>query len=262
MAEYKDLWDVVSSVQKNFEEDNDVYALTYYKHAQDEMRELILAGLYDAMVFKTVRIPIVEGVGTLPSDYSTYLKVGALHCGRILNLTYNQDLFDISSCCSHDECAQRMGEYESNSLNSPYWGSQWYYASYFHNGQYVAGAYGAGAGFHYGDFRIDQPNSQIVVERNEHRLIKEVVMEYRSNGSLYGINGIVNDDIIEAVVNGVVYRVAKYRALKDKSYLGLIELYKSDKNIAWRRVLARKSAFTMEGFLEIYRDSIRGVPKR
>ncbi len=265
--QYNDLWDVVRSVQKDYEEAGDAYALTYYKHAQDEYRELILAGLHDAMMFRTVPIQIEDGIGVLPPDYLQWLKAGYYHHGnhhgrQLLNLSFNPDLMlSERNCCSEENAEQRMSDCDTGNLSDPFWGSMWYFTSYVHNGQLVAGAYGAGAGFYHGCFRIDQPNNQILVDRRHHH-IKEVILEYRSDGSSYGINGTVDANIIEALVNGVHWRITKFRAINDPSLRPMIQTMQNSRNTSWRRVLSRKASFSKEVFLDIYRASIQSTPKR
>lgn len=263
-----DLWDVVRSVQKDYEEATDAYNLTWYKHVQDEYRELIIAGLHDAMMFKTIRIPIEDGRGVLPPDYLQWLKAGYYHHGphgkghQLVNLSYNPELrLPAENCCSRETEEERRVDLDTGSLSDPFWGSMWYFTSYVHNGQLVAGAYGAGAGFHHGCFSIDEPNNQLLIERRHHH-IKEVVLEYRSDGSSYGINGTVNSNIIEALVNGVHWRITKFRAIKDASLRPMIQTMQNSRNTSWRRVLSRKASFSKETFLDIYRASIQSTPKR
>lgn len=262
MARYSDLWDVVDSVKKDLEIATDAHNLTFYKYAQDEFRELILAGLHDAFTFKTVKLDVVDGVATLPPDYQTWLKVGYERCGHIMYFSYNADILNLpKTCCSDDEFNDCCNQFDSGGVNSPYWGDFWMYSSYFHNNQITAGAFGATANINYGDFKIDIEKNQVVLGRHSRRH-KHIILQYRSTG-YYGIDGVVNDDIIQALVDGVHWRRVRFRAeTADPGLRPMVAGYRRERTVSWGRVLARKAAFTKESFLEVYRAGVTMIPKR
>ena len=256
-----DIWSVVDSVKKDLEIATDAHNLTFYKYAQDEFRELILAGLYDAFTFKSVRLEVVDNRAVLPSDYQTWLKVCAERCGNILFFAYNQDILDLPKLCGPDEFNDCANQFDAGNLNSPYWGNFWMYSSYFHNNQITAGAFGASANINFGDFRIDQEKNEIILGEHARRY-KHIILQYRSDG-YSGINGVINDDILEALVNGSHWRRVRFKSENiDPTLRPLVQGYRRERTISWGRVLARKSAFSKDEFLDIYRSGIHGLPKR
>lgn len=259
---YRDLWTVVNSVKRDMNLATDAYDLTFYKYATDELRELILAGLADALVFKTVKLDVVDNCAVLPVDYSTWLKVGAEHCGNILYFAYNAELFKLpKTCCTDTDFENCCNDFDSGGLNSQYYAEFWQNSMYYHNNQITAGVYGATANINYGEFNIDLPNRRIILGHG-YRSRKHVMLQYRSNGLGEGINGVVTDDMLEAIVNGVHWRRLRFKSEDDKDLRQLVPQARRERVISWERVLARKSALTAEEFLDLYRHSITGVPKR
>lgn len=264
MAEYKDLWDCVNKVKMDIEVASDTHNLTFYGYASDELRELVLGGLNDALVFKTKKLKVVDGVAILPPDYSAWLKVG-IECSsaaghsRLLWFSYNSDIVNIPNC-SNEQFNNCCNDFTAG-VNSQYWSDFWMFSSYVHNNQIVAGIYGANANINYGDFNVDLLNNEIVLgECSRHH--KYIILQYRANGLGEGTNGVVLDDIFEAVVNGSHHRRVRFKSEKDLTLRPIVQQYRREKVVSWNRVMARKSSFTKETFLEVYRSSITGVAKR
>jgi len=268
MGSYMDFWSVVDSVKKDLELNTDIHDLTFYKYCQDEFRELVLAGQIDYLAIKTVKIDLDHnGIGALPADYGTWLKVGNERCGRILWYMYNSNLLNLpENCCAEQEFQNCANQWDSCNPNenpsSPFWSNYYQYGYYYHNNQFVGGAFGQSANINFGAFNIDESTNTIIA-RGWCNRYKEVMLQYRTDMSSYGINGIVTDNIIQALVYGVHWNRVRFRSESaDVTLRPLVKQYRRERVIAWNRVLARKSSFTMETFLDVYRRGIVSVPKR
>jgi hypothetical protein len=182
--------------------------LRHLKWANDAFRRLNLADGLPTM--KTATLPIDSSTNTaiLPNDYLDYYKIGVCVNGVLINFDLNDSLcFDSnepdSVCeCTEEEitttieaCCNGVGGYDT-----------WYYPYYsqYHNGQFVAGVYGVGAGFKHGGFKINLEANKIQFDSCV--TAEEVVLEYKSSGMSSDGNAIVQQTAIPAIMAYIHWR--------------------------------------------------------
>lgn len=232
--------------------------------ANNGFRELNLA---DGMpvTMKTVTLPVDHATNTaiLPDDYLDYYKIGLCINGKLVNFDMNDSLCldsaDAPSVCACDSAT--ISTDIANCCNGSVLGGgaygTWYYPyySYYHNGQFVAGAYGVGAGYKHGGYKINLPANKIQFDSCV--TAHEIVLEYKSSGLTGDGNAIIEQTAIPALI---AYVQMEYNeAIKDKYWA---EKYRRAYVTAASGMFKRQNALSYNEWLSLFRSLTYQTPKR
>lgn len=235
--------------------------------ANNGFRRLNLA---DGMpvTMKTVTLPVDAATNTaiLPNDYVDYYKIGLCINGVLVNFDMNDSLCldsaEPASVCSCEEIAESISTCCNGSGGSAFSGGDsaygtWYYPyySYWHNGQFVAGAYGVGAGYRHGGYKINIPANKIQFDSCV--TASEIVLEYKSSGLTGDGNAIIEQTAIPALI---AYVQMEYNeSVKDKYWA---EKYRRAFVAEAGAMFKREGALSYSEWLSLFRSLTYSSPKR
>lgn len=232
--------------------------------ANNGFRRLNLA---DGMpvTMKTETLPVDQATNTaiLPNDYLDYYKIGLCINGVLVNFDMNDSLClgsaaPASVCaCSIDEIASNIAQCCNGSGGGFEAFGTWYYPyySYYHNGQFVAGAYGVGAGYRHGGYKINIPANTIQFDSCV--TAPEIVLEYKSSGLTGDGNAIIEQTAIPALTAFV--QMEYNEAIKDARWAQYYRRIWVSESAA---MFKRKNALTYNEWLSLFRSMTFQIPKR
>lgn len=266
MQQPKDLWYLVSSVKSDIQAKNSNHDLTFYKWAIDWFRELNQVNLLPTL--RTAVLDINDdGSVDFPSDYAGWNKIGFPCNGYIINFAVNDRISLVPK--TRDCDGKIISSYLDTLCNScvtNQWaadcGDNWYYIPYHHNGQFVAGMYGRGEGFYHGGYRINEEKNQIQLDEYvyKYRGLKQVVLEYESNGGIDQGNAYIPD----YALNSGRWYIHWQRSLF--SIDPAVQRMKADYGRRYQRgikmIVVKLNSMSAQQILSIVRASIHQLPKR
>jgi hypothetical protein len=235
----------------------------YLKWAIDGFKRMNMSNA--TSVVKSVLLDVrPDHSALLPDDYVDYTKIGIEHCGQVLNLNSNPNIFLGNSASPPPNCAKTDNDITcdcNNFLNGQLGGdyflgtSYWQYMSFWHNGQFTAGYYGVGAGYGAGTYRLDLDNRKICL--GSCIVAKKLVLEYIGTGIDATGNFTIPYESIEALRAYVHWQKHRF----------------SGNNIAAREekrrfqmecaaLVHKKNAMTAAEWMELIRESFYQTPKR
>lgn len=261
----------VNSVLADLDETSKRHYQKFLHYAIQGYRRLNLGNLVETSI-KTVKLDIDSNTKTacLPNDYVDFLKVGYSCGGVIINLDYNSDLMhglsDVEfpdSCDCQDtlnQCQQLAlsGELQTGYgyPNLPWLNSYWYYSPYYHNGQWVGGAYGLGAGRMRNSYNINK--SKWEIQFDSYIKADFVIMEYISNGIDCG-DAYIDSTLIPAITSYIHWRAVLHGPNKNRLEAKMLEdIWKKEA----RGLMARAAALSSWDWLQTWRKSLIAIPKR
>jgi hypothetical protein len=133
----------------------------------------------------------------------------------------------------------------------------WYYPyySYWHNGQFVGGAYGVGAGYRHGGYKINIPANKIQFDSCV--TASEIVLEYKSSGLTGDGNAIIEQTAIPALT---AYVQMEYNeSIKDKYWADKYRRAFVSESAA---MFKRENALSYSEWLSLFRALTYSTPKR
>lgn len=240
--------------------------LRHLKWANDAFRRLNLADGLPTM--KTVTLPVDQATNTaiLPNDYIEYSKIGICVNGVLINFDLNDSLCldsaePASVCaCSDEEITTTIQTCcNGGGYGGDGWGT-WYYPYYssWHNGQFVAGIYGVGAGFNRGGYKINLEANKIQFDSCV--TAQEVVLEYKSSGLSSDGNAIVQQTAIPAILAYIHWRRCLFS--KDMAVKRDAENHRRSWVAESSAMFKRKEALTYTEWLQLFRKLTYQTPKR
>lgn len=258
----------VNSVLADMDETSKRHYQKFLHYAIQGYRRLNLGNMVDTTI-KTAKLDVDLNTRTakLPADYVDFLKVGYSCNGVIINLDYNDELMlELSDDAFPDacECQDTLNQCQELCSNIgtgdvsgyPLLSTIWYYTPYYHNNQYTAGFYGVGAGRCRNAYRINKEKWQI--QFDSYIRADYVIMEYRSNGIDCG-DAYIEESLIPAITAYIHWKAALHDNTKNRLEAQMFErLWKQEV----RGVMARKAALTSWDWVQLWRRSMRQMPKR
>lgn len=257
----------VNSVMADLNETSTNNYQRYLKWGIDGFRRLNLAN----MVQTTIKTAVIEidhntQTGKLPPDYVSFLKVGYSCNGQIINLDFNDDLKfheELDACGCQEELQQCQYACDNGGWGAAggyggylFYSSVWYYNSYWRNSQYVAGAFGVGAGRYRNAYRINAAKGEI--QFDSYIRADFVVMEYLSNGIDCG-DAYLDETLVPAVTAYIHWK----RATFDQSVSRLeAQNFERQWKQELRGVVARKAALNAWDWKQLWRNSMVQIAKR
>lgn len=244
------------------------------KWANDGYRRLNLAGLMP-ITFKTVTLDIDFATNTavLPDDYDTYLKIGIVCNGVLINFAACDNIYlrdtSIQVCKTPEEIRRQIdvccgtvsqAEGAATDIISGWGGVSWFYPYYqhYHNGQFMAGYYGVGAGFNNGGFKINLQTGRIQFDSCVR--LQQVVMEYISTGINSTGDALIQQTSIPALMAFVhKQRCSFSRDMKDKQdYNKFANQFTREQ----RALNSRQNALTLTEWYKLFRSVTYQTAKR
>lgn len=242
--------------------------LRHLKWANDAFRRLNLASGLPTMKTVTLTMDTATNTVTLPQDYIEYSKIGVCRNGVLVNFDMNDSLClqsaDAASVCecSSEEISTTIDTCCGNDIwmgDSANWGT-WYYPYYssWHNGQFVAGIYGVGAGFNHGGYKINLEAWKIQFDSCV--TATEVVLEYKSSGLSGDGNAIVPQTAIPPIIAYIHWKRCLFsRDVMDRRSAESHRLTWVAESSA---MFKRKNALTYNEWLQLFRAATYQTPKR
>jgi hypothetical protein len=236
--------------------------LRHLKWANDAFRRLNLADGLPTMKTVTLEVDSSTNTAILPNDYIEYSKIGLCVNGVLVNFDMNDALCldsaeaDSVCACTDEEITAGI-EACCNGIGSE---GTWYYPYYsqYHNGQFVAGIYGAGAGFRHGGFKINLEANKIQFDSCV--TASEVVLEYKSSGMSTDGNAIVQQTAIPAIEAYIHWKRCKFS--KDTMEKRDTEMHRRTWVAESSAMFKRKNALTYSDWLSLFRKLSFQSPKR
>jgi hypothetical protein len=236
--------------------------IRHLKWGNDAFRRLNLADGLPTMATVTLPVDQATNTVTLPNNFIEYSKIGLCVNGVLVNFDMNDSLCLDSAepgsvcACTEEEittgieaCCNGDGGYDT-----------WYYPyfSQYHNGQFVAGIYGVGAGFKHGGFKINLEANKIQFDSCV--TADEIVLEYRSSGLSSNGNAIVQQTAIPAITAYIHWRRCKFS--KDSTDKRDEEGHRREWVSESAAMFKRKNALTYNEWLSLFRKLTFQTPKR
>jgi len=239
--------------------------LRHLKWANDAFRRLNLAGGLPTIKTATLVVDKATNTVTLPNDYISYTKIGLCINGHLLNFDMDDTLClqsaePASVCpCSDEEISTAIQGCCNGNWGGDSWAS-WYYPFYsqWHNGQYVAGIYGAGAGFRRGGYKINLEANKI--QFNSCVTADEIVLEYKSSGLSTDGNAVVPQDAIPPILAYIHWRRCLFS--KDIMEKRDAEMHRRSWVTESAAMFKRQNALTYSEWLSLFRSLTYQTPKR
>lgn len=236
----------------------------FLKWANDGYRRLNLAGLMP-ITMKSVVLDVDSATNTaeLPNDYLYYLKIGLCIEGRIVNFDLADSLClspnEMNACpCSDEEIEQGINNILATGDN--WTGASWYFPYYqhYHNGQFVAGFYGNGAGFYHGGYKINKTTNRI--QFDSFVRAPRITLEYVSSG----VNSTGDAIIEQTAIPALMAYVHKQRCAfsKDRNEMMKYGMYSNIFTKEARGLNTRQNALTTAEWYQLFRKFTYQTPKR
>lgn len=199
---------------------------------------------------------------TLPMDYVKYTKIGLCmgdgDCSRVISLGLNNDL-----CLPRekDDCGDDIINAVANTITDEaiagYFPTFYSFVDHYHNGQYVAGVYGLGGGFHDHYYREDKQMNTIQFDSEVPG--GTIVLEYISTGIEPSGNTLIPVIAVETLRSWTHWQRIENR----KDYSRNEKDSKRDLFTSNLRNLKRfDNLLNMDEFLDLTRQNIHQLPKR
>lgn len=271
--QYKTLDYVIGKVKTDFEILGTSQDLRIRSMCCDVFRDMNQFGALPTIQTAILKVD-KHGVAEFPDDYQEYYKIGLHHCGRILNLTANDQIAltprcdchttqEEFQCCVDDLVGVRQvaGAWGDGGVASGDWslGQMWNYLPGFHNGQYVAGFYGNGAGVYRGGYRINEQERYIQLEfRGCHD--KEIAIEYKSSGGIDTGNAYIPVMAVDCLIYGVKTRLCENSI--NPAWANKTQLFATRYSKRIKRTISHIHGMTPTEILQIVRSSFTQLPKR
>lgn len=175
----------------------------YSENKYKRILQIVIDGMRQMRLYNKTCLNVMystpndAGIIQFPPDYVDYIKIGVVINGLVYNLTVNNDI----ALNRAQRCGVDVREIQSG-VNLPELGG-YYYAPHYRNGLYVGALYGAGGGFNFAYYRVDDTQGQIEFDGNIQG--REVVIEYKSTGISPG--AIVQPQLIEPLKRWTLWRM-------------------------------------------------------
>lgn len=198
----------------------------------------------------------------LPMDYLKYTKIGLCmgdgNCSRVITLGLNDTL-----CLSreHDDCGDDIVNAIAATVSEDelvgYYNTYYPFVEHWHNGQYIAGIYGLGGGFHKHYYREDKERNTIQFDSDVPGGV--IVLEYISTG----IDSSGNTLIPVAAVQTLRAYTHYERVLNKKGSAKWEIEYRQGRFTSELKLLQSfDSRMTMDEYIDLFRFNIHQLPKR
>jgi hypothetical protein len=236
--------------------------LRHLKWANDAFRRLNLADGLPTMKTVTLEVDQATNTVTLPNDYIEYSKIGLCVDGVLLNFDLNDSLcLDSASPTSVCTCSdEEISTAISTCCNGGVVDGSWYYPYYssWHNGQFVAGIYGVGAGFNRGGYKINLEANKIQFDSCV--TATEIVLEYKSSGLSSDGNAIVPQTAIPPILAFIHWKRCLFS--KDPFEKRDAEAHRRSWVAESSAMIKRKNTLTYTEWLQLFRKLTYQTPKR
>ena len=251
---YSVMADLDEVSQRNYEK--------YLKWAHDGFRRLNVGNLLENTV-RTVKLEVDENTKTanLPADFVNFIKIGYSCHGVIINLDSNPELKlsgepDVCGCQEDIEQCQLIAQGFTGSQTGVYTGDWWYYNSFWHNNQFVGGLYGLGAGTFRNSYRIDWHKNQI--QFDSYIKADYVILEYIATGLNDG-DAVIQEDVVPCITNYIHWKRVSFDTKINRLEA---QMWKRNWEQEVKGLAARNNALTVHDWRQIWRKSMKQIPKR
>ena len=201
----------------------------------------------------------------LPNDFIDYLKIGIDACGKIVTFSLNESLVTpragcLKACgCETKKTCKHSDSETFGLLGSSFFLSNdgYYFAEHFRNGQYVGEMFGFGGGVGIAEFRIDEANRQIAIDRFLPN--KEIILEYLSSGISKDGSTTVPREAVEVIRAYIHWQMIWYN---DR----VPAVHKQQKQqqyyVEYNKLQKLESSFTMDEYLDNKYSVSKSSPTR
>jgi len=255
-AGYVNLDYVVKTVMTDLDE--------YSMHNYEKYIRLAARGFTDLNMFtlnniKVAYLPINQDNFTvnLPNDFVDYTKIGININGNIWTLTLNERMVLPRKV---DDCGKTISEASNCTIdsNSYQYGSGFYFADHYRNGQYVGEMYGLGGGLNIGYYRLDLERRQIALS-NAVGGYDEILLEYMSNGIAADGSTVVPRQAVQALVEYVHWKRVEYN---ERVNINTKRLRQDAYEREYEKLKFFEDLFTMDEYLDHTYSHYQSTPKR
>jgi len=189
----------------------------------------------------------------LPNDFIDYLKIGINHNGTVITLSMNDNMaFPRADCLEECGCETPKTNSDDVSKTVSILGSKYidpgygyYFAEHYRNGQYVGEMYGMGGGVSFAQFRVDDANRQIAIDKFLPN--KEIILEYKSSGISQDGSTVVPRESVEALRAYIHWQLSWYST---KIPAVQKQQFQQQYYVEYNKLQRFKSSFTMDEYLD------------
>ena len=192
--------------------------------------------------------------------FVNFIKIGYSCYGTIINLDSNPELRlsgepDACGCQEDAEQCQYIAK-GFVGITGVYTGDWWYYNSFWHNNQFVGGLYGLGAGTLRNSYRIDWHKNQI--QFDSYIEADYVILEYIATGLNDG-DAVIQEDVVPCITNYIHWKRVSFDTKINRLEA---QMWKRNWEQEVKGLAARNNALTVHDWRQIWRKSMKQIPKR